>query len=213
MPEITKEKAVRELFKINGKILRPCIVLFTYRDYLLINLESGRQSTRKIWNVGHTQAYVGMQKSAKIYGSMLGLEPEYETKELSTGKIIKVESRVTATPFQQLSWKLSCGLDVAGNSMNLSIRPQDVEKLIRTSISRGLTQVTPSSYLFFMCRTNDLRHEMTPNSKDKWLIFPKNEVLKSKVIPINEALKRSGSNWRLKQSITIEDVVKALKNK
>lgn len=97
--------------------------------------------------------------------------------------------------------------------MNLSIRPQAVEKLIRDAISRGLTQVTPSSYLFFMCRTCDLRHEMTPNSKDKWLIFPKNEVLKSKIIGINEALKRSGSNWRLKTSITIEDVVKALKNK
>ena len=213
MPEITKEKAEKELFKINGKILRPCIVLFTYRDYLLINLESGKQSTRKIWDVGHNQAYVGMQKSAKIYGSMLGLEPQYETKELTTGKIVRVESRVTATPFQQLSWKLSCGLAYGSNNMNLSIRPKDVEKLIRDAIAKGLTQVTPSSYLFFMCRTNDLRHEMQPNDKDKWLIFPKNEVLKSKVIPINEALKRSGSNWRLKQSVTIEDIVKALKNK
>lgn len=213
MPEITKEKAERELFKIDGKILRPCIVLFTYRDYLLINLKTGKQSTRKIWNVGHNQAYVGMQKSAKIYGHMLGLEPEYETKTLSTGKKVKVEKRVEATPFQQLSWKLSCGLDIAGNSMNLSIRPQEVEKLIRNAIEKGLTQTTPSSYLFFMCRTNDLRHEMTPNSKDKWLIFPKNEVLKSKIVPINEALKRSGSNWRLKQSVTIEDIVKALKNK
>lgn len=213
MPEITKEKAEKELFKINGKILRPCIVLFTYKDYLLLNVKTGKQQTRKIWNIGNNQVYVNMQKSAKIYGSMLGLEPQYVDKQLRNGKIVKVEKRINATPFQQLSWKLSCGLDIAGNSMNLSIRPQKLEELIREAIKKGLVQDNGVSYLFFMCRSNDLRHEMTPNSKDKWLIFPKNEVLKSKIIPINEALKRSGSNWRLKQSVTIEDIIKALKNK
>lgn len=177
----------------------------------MINLKTGKQSTRQIWDVGNNQAYIGMQKSARIYGSMLGLEATYEMKTLSTGKKVRVEKRVEATPIQQLSWKLSCGLDIAGNSMNLSIRPQKLEELIREAIKKGLVQDTSVSYLFYLCRSNDLERRMSPNDKDKWLIFPKSEVLKGKLIPINEALKRSGSNWRLKQTVTVEDIIKALK--
>lgn len=217
MTKITKPSVQRgkQLFKINGRILRPAIVLFQWIPYLMINVKTGKKDKRNMWNLSEhfPSVYVNMKYNSRMYGSWLGLEPEYETKELSTGKKLKVEKRVEATPIQVLSWKLSCGLCYGQNDMNMSIRPEKLLELIKKAIKDGKVQDTGASYLFFMCRSCDLKHVMKYTPKDKWLIFPTQIAIKSSMIPIDEALRKSGSNWRIKTSVTVEDIIKAFRNK
>lgn len=212
MSELTSPETVegKKVFKINGRILRPVIPLFGFGTFLMINLRTAKMMKRKIWGIGHSSVMITMKHDVTMYAHMLGLESTFETKTLSTGKKIRVEKRVNATPFQMLSWKLSCGLDYAGNNMNLGIRPKDLETLIRKAIKKGLVQDSGVSYFFYMIRSNDLERKMLPNEKDHWLIFPNAESIKQRIIPINEALAKTNSEWRLKQTLRIEDIVRAL---
>jgi len=212
MTELTSPETVegKKVFKINGRILRPVIPLFGFETKVMINIRTAKVAKRKIWSIGGSSVMISMKHDTSIYSHMLGLEPEYETKTLSTGKKIKVEKRITATPFQMLSWKLSCGLAYGSNNMNLGIRPKDLETLIRKAIKKGLVQDSGVSYFFYMVRSNDLERKMLPNEKDHWLIFPNAESIKQRIIPINEALAKTQSQWRLKQTLRIEDIVRAL---
>lgn len=211
MVDITETREDEPIFKINNHIVRPVIVLFHWQAYPMINIKTGQKSIRRIWTISSSSVVVSMKRNTMVYGSMLGLEPEYEWKELRNGKKVRVQKRVEATPIQQLSWKLNCGLAYGSNNMNMSIRPKALESLIRDAVSKGLVGDTGPSYIFYMCRSNDLRHEMKPTSKDKWMIFPKQLAIKERVEPIDEALRRSKSNWRLKTSVTVEDIIKAMK--
>lgn len=212
MTELTSPQTVegKKVFKINGRILRPVVPLFGFETKVMINIRTAKVAKRKIWSIGASSVMIGMKHDVSIYGHMLGLEPTYESKTLSTGRTVKVEKKVNATPFQMLSWKLSCGLAYGSNNMNLSIRPEKLEKLIRQAIKKGLVQDSGVSYFFYMVRSNDLERKMLPNEKDHWLIFPNAESIKQRIIPINEALAKAQSQWRLKQTLRIEDVVKAL---